>query len=141
MPNKPKEEQETEESEDDGKTQAEQFAEQIMSRADLVGTTGKAIIIFYELPILTPRGRYNVELFPTFFKLHGKSYDFKVGYSSIVRLFQLPKPGQKVMFFIISLEPPIRRGNTSYPHLVFQLNEEQDADIDIALTEEYAFLI
>jgi hypothetical protein len=35
-------------------------------------------------------------MFPSFLKLHGKTYDYKIKYSNIVRLFQLPKPDRFV---------------------------------------------
>jgi len=62
--------------------------------------------------------------------LHGKTYDYKIKYTSIVRLFQLPKPDRQHMFFVISLEPPIRQGHTSYPHLVLQFREEEKIDLE-----------
>ena len=30
------------------------------------------------LALLTPRGRYDLELFPKFMNLHGKSYNYKI---------------------------------------------------------------
>ena len=48
---------------------------------------------------LVPRGRFVIELFPTFMRLLGKTYDFKVAYRSISRMFYLerpsPTPGEK----------------------------------------------
>lgn len=37
------------------------------------------------------RGRYNVELHLSFLRLQGQANDFKIQYSSVVRLFLLPK--------------------------------------------------
>ena len=37
------------------------------------------------------RGRYSVELHLSFFRLQGQANDFKIQYSSVVRLFLLPK--------------------------------------------------
>ena len=40
---------------------------------------------------LTPRGRFAIELYPTFARLVGKTFEFKVAYKSIARMFYLPK--------------------------------------------------
>jgi structure-specific recognition protein 1 len=72
------------------------IASTIATRADVIPATGKGIVTFEELTVLTPRGRYDVELFPTFMKMHGKTYDYKIKYSNIVRLFLLPKPDKYV---------------------------------------------
>lgn len=37
------------------------------------------------------RGRYSVELHLSFLRLQGQANDFKIQYSSVVRLFLLPK--------------------------------------------------
>jgi hypothetical protein len=34
-------------------------------------------------------GRYDIDMFPTFLRLRGKTYDYKILYSSITRLFLL----------------------------------------------------
>jgi hypothetical protein len=39
-----------------------------------------------------PRGHYEIECYASFLKLHGKTYDYKVMYSSIVGVYSLPKP-------------------------------------------------
>eukprot|EP00029_Vermamoeba_vermiformis_P014822 TRINITY_DN993_c0_g1_i1.p1 TRINITY_DN993_c0_g1~~TRINITY_DN993_c0_g1_i1.p1 ORF type:complete len:596 (-),score=209.48 TRINITY_DN993_c0_g1_i1:85-1764(-) len=129
---------EGEEAAADEKTQAEIIASTIATRADVVPATGKGILTFEELTVLTPRGRYDVELFPTFMKMHGKTYDYKIKYSNIVRLFLLPKPDKRHQFFVISMEPPIRQGHTSYPHIVIQIPENEliEADINVAEDEK-----
>ena len=76
---------------------------------------------------LVPRGRYAVELYPTFMRLTGKTYDFKVAYKSISRMFYLERPtatvGEKPtrFAFVISLDDPVRHGAQRLPHLIMQL--------------------
>lgn len=41
--------------------------------------------------VLVCRGRYSVELHLSFLRLQGQANDFKIQYSSVVRLFLLPK--------------------------------------------------
>lgn len=44
------------------------------------------------------RGRYSVELHLSFLRLQGQANDFKIQYSSVVRLFLLPK-----VLFLVSI--------------------------------------
>lgn len=110
--------------------------ESIKSRADTSAFAGESICTFLDMPVIVPRGRYDVDLFPNHVKLHGKSVDFKILYSSISRLFLLPKPDGQHVAFVVSLDPPIRQGNTMYPHLVFQFDLEDAIDARLQLSAE-----
>lgn len=116
------------------------------------------------LTLSLSRGRYSVELHLSFLRLQGQANDFKIQYSSVVRLFCLPKvpcfwnlrwllligilcthcvmfyllvvffycdgcltyvvflqSNQPHTFVVITLDPPIRKGQTLYPHIVMQV--------------------
>jgi structure-specific recognition protein 1 len=92
-------------------------------------------VSFKELPFLTPRGRYDVDMFPTFLRLRGKSYDYKINYSSITKLFMLPKPDDLHVIFVVGLDPPLRQGQTRYPFLVLQFVRDDEMIIDVNLDE------
>ncbi|KAL9940812.1 hypothetical protein V8E36_000300 [Tilletia maclaganii] len=128
------------EGSDDGQgepeTQANAFHEAIKARADMGPVQGDAVIVFRECLILTPRGRYDIDMFPNFLRLRGKTYDYKILYSSITRLFLLPKPDEIHVHFVIGLDPPIRQGQTRYPYLVLQFPREEEMDAELNLTEE-----
>lgn len=47
------------------------------------------------------RGRYTVKAYPTFLQLHGKTFDYKIAYNTISRLFLLPHNDQRQMFFVV----------------------------------------
>ncbi|CAN1791274.1 FACT complex subunit SSRP1, partial [Linum perenne] len=81
----------TQYSGDENRPPAQVFREKIMSLTD--GGTGveEAVVTFESVGILTPRGRYNVELHTSFLHLQGQANDFKIQYSSVVGLFLLPK--------------------------------------------------
>jgi structure-specific recognition protein 1 len=70
---------------------AQVFREKILSMADVGPSGAEAIALFEDVHILTPRGRYNVELHSSFLRLQGQANDFKIQYNSVVRLFILPK--------------------------------------------------
>lgn len=40
------------------------------------------------------------------------------------------------MFFVLSLDPPIKQGQTRYPYLVFQFNNDDETNIELPFTEE-----
>ena len=44
-----------------------------------------------------------MKVFPSFLQLHGKTYDYKIPYTSVLRLFLLPHKDQRFMFFVVSI--------------------------------------
>ncbi|CAJ0768840.1 11229_t:CDS:10 [Entrophospora sp. SA101] len=97
---------------------AKLFHETVKHKADLGQVSGEEIVLFQNILLLTPRGRYDIQLFASFFRLRGKSYDYKLPYNIIVNLFLLPKLDDHHIMFVIGLDPPLRQGQTSYPYLV-----------------------
>ena len=120
----------------DEMSSAQQFCDMIKTKADLGMLTGECIVPFHELPFITPRGRYEVEMFDSFMRMHGKSYDYKISYGSVKHLFLLPKPDDIHVMFVIALEPPIRQGQTRYPFLVVQFVRDEDLEVDVRLSEQ-----
>ena len=93
-----------------GDDPVETFREKVMSRASVVTTSGDAIAIFREISCLSPRGRYDIKIFPTYIHLHGKTFDYKIPGDSVMRLFLLPHKDQRQMHFAVNLDPPIKQG-------------------------------
>jgi len=118
------------------KNQANKFVASVLQGADTTSASGKGIVSFEQVPVLVPRGRYDVEMFGTFLEMHGKSMDYKIKYSSIVRLFQLPRPDRQNIMLVISLEPPIRQGQTSYQHVVMQFEESAEITPTVTIPKE-----
>ena len=79
---------------------AQVFHDTIKEKAEIGQVTGDLILSFEEVLVLTPRGRYDMDMFPGFLRLRGKTYDYKVLYQSIARLFLLPKDDQHVLFIV-----------------------------------------
>jgi hypothetical protein len=48
-------------------------------------------------------GRYDIKIFQSFFQLHGKTFDYKIPMSTVLRLFLLPHKDNRQMFFVVSL--------------------------------------
>lgn len=78
----------------------ESIHNEILNRAELGESADESIASFGDIMFVTPRGRFDIEIFPTFFKLHGKSYSYKILYKSVNRLFQLPKSQGQSAFIV-----------------------------------------
>uniref|UniRef100_A0A4W4G2W2 FACT complex subunit SSRP1 n=1 Tax=Electrophorus electricus TaxID=8005 RepID=A0A4W4G2W2_ELEEL len=121
---------------DDGTDPVEVFSQNVLSRADVIQATGDAVCIFKELQCLTPRGRYDIRIYPTFLHLHGKTFDYKIPYTTVLRLFLLPHKDQRQMFFVISLDPPIKQGQTRYHFLILLFSKDEDVSLTLNMSEE-----
>ena len=120
----------------DMETAAEAFHEGLKSKADIGQVAGDSIVVFKEVLVLTPRGRYDIDVFSTFIRLRGKTYDYKILYSSMNKLFLLPKSDEIHVMLVIGLDPPIRQGQTRYPYLVLQFPREEEMDAELNLDEQ-----
>jgi structure-specific recognition protein 1 len=98
--------------------------------------SGTSLVTFPEVLCLLPRGRFDMELYTTFMRLRGKTYDYKIPYMNVKRMFMLPRPDDVHSLFAIGLDPPIRQGQTRYPWLVFQLVREDWFEATIHATTE-----
>lgn len=115
---------------------AQVFRDKIMSMADVGAGGEEAVVTFEGIAILTPRGRYSVELHLSFLRLQGQANDFKIQYSSVVRLFLLPKSNQPHTFVVVTLDPPIRKGQTLYPHIVLQFETDYVVQSELLMSED-----
>ncbi|KAJ2858476.1 FACT complex subunit [Coemansia erecta] len=114
------------------------FHDTIKERADLGQVSGDSIVQFPEVLCLTPRGRYHIDMFSHFMRLRGKTYDYKISYENIQRLFLVSKPDELHMMFLVGLNPPIRQGQTRYPYLVLQFVRDEEMAVDLNLQVDEA---
>jgi len=127
----------TEQAGEEGADPAEAFRDHVVKKANIATTsTGDAIAIFREITSLSPRGRYDIKMYPTFIHLHGKTFDYKIPTGTVMRLFLLPHKDQRQMFFCVNLDPPIKQGQTRYHYLVFSFMQEEDTELELPFTEE-----
>ncbi|RUP49022.1 hypothetical protein BC936DRAFT_143450 [Jimgerdemannia flammicorona] len=112
------------------------FYETVKSKLEMGQLTSENIVQFQDVLCLTPRGRYNIDMFQDFLRLRGKTYDYKIMYSTIIKLFLLLKPDEIHVLFVIGLDPPLRQGQTRYPFLVFQFVRDEEIDVELNLDEE-----
>ncbi|XP_014232855.1 FACT complex subunit Ssrp1 [Trichogramma pretiosum] len=123
-------------SDNSEKDPVEEFHKEVMEKASVISVSGDAIAIFREIQCLTPRGRYDIKIFNSFFQLHGKTFDYKIPMSTVLRLFLLPHKDSRQMFFVVSLDPPIKQGQTRYHYLVILFNQEEETSIELPFTEK-----
>ncbi|KAF2072011.1 hypothetical protein CYY_006674 [Polysphondylium violaceum] len=130
------EEEEEEEPQEEEMSTLQIFQQSILEKSDIVSNVGKGLAVISNVHFLIPRGRLDIEIYSTFLKLHGKTHDHKVPFENISRLFKLEKSDQKSIFYVISLEPPLRQGKTKYSHLLIQIPNEEETTLELNLTDE-----
>merc|ERR1711936_1105830 len=75
---------------------------------------------------LSPRGRYDIKMYPNFIHLHGKTFDYKIPVGTVMRLFLLPHKDQRQMFFSVNLDPPFKQDEDTELELPFTDEEIQE---------------
>ncbi|KAJ3867723.1 structure-specific recognition protein-domain-containing protein [Lentinula novae-zelandiae] len=124
-----------EDNDDEGVGAAQVFHDMVKEKASLDQVSDDIVLMFEEVLVLTPRGRYDVVMFKDFLRLRGKTYDYKIMFAKIARLFLLPKDDQHVLF-IFGLTEPLRQGQTGYQYLVMQFNREEETTAELNMTDE-----
>jgi len=114
----------------------EAFKEAVMKKASVMTTSGDAIAILREVSCLSPRGRYSIKVFPNYVHLHGKTFDYKIPATSMVRLFLLPHKDGRQMHVTVNCDPPMKQGQTRYHYMVLIFKEEEEVEIELPLEEE-----
>ncbi|KAF2721869.1 SSrecog-domain-containing protein [Polychaeton citri CBS 116435] len=139
-PKKPKKgEEDGEDAEDDQEEQqhaATAFYETLMDKAEIGEVAGDTFATFLDILHLTPRGRFDIDLYEKSFRLRGKTYDYKITYESAKKFFLLPKPDGMHQLIAVGLDPPLRQGQTRYPFLVMQFKRDEEVNIELNMTEE-----
>eukprot|EP00835_Amoeboradix_gromovi_P001785 NODE_89_length_21810_cov_0.170098.p6 type:complete len:343 gc:universal NODE_89_length_21810_cov_0.170098:1913-2941(+) len=121
----------------DEQTAAEYLHNSVKMKADLQAVSGKTVMSFNELPFLTPRGRYEMDIYEDFIRLRGKTYDFKIDFRSIIKIFSLQKPDDNNHLVVIALDPPVSQGQTRYPFLVLNFSSEDEEEIQINANDTF----
>ncbi|GAA5833091.1 hypothetical protein JCM3766R1_001389 [Sporobolomyces carnicolor] len=115
---------------------AQAFHDAVKEKAEIGQVVGDTICTLGEILCVTPRGRFDIDIYPEFMRLRGKTYDYRVTYQQIKRLFLLPKPDDIHSQLIVNIDPPIRQGQTRYPYLVMQFTKDEMMELDLNLDEE-----
>ena len=108
----------------------------LVDKAQIGDVAGDSFASFMDVLHLTPRGRFDIDLYESSFRLRGKTYDYKIQYDNIKKFFLLPKPDDVHTLITIGLDPPLRQGQTRYPFVVMQFKREEDVELDVNVSEE-----
>lgn len=125
-----------EKEEKEEKSNAEAFYEELRAKADIREVSGDAIISFQDVFFTTPRGRYDIDIYKSSIRLRGKTYEYKLQHRQIQRIFSLPKADDIHHLMVLSIEPPLRQGQTSYPYLVLQFQKDEETEVQLNIEEE-----
>ncbi|KAM3537815.1 hypothetical protein ARSEF1564_009269 [Beauveria bassiana] len=117
------------------KNAATLFYETLMEKAEIGEMAGDTIATFLDVLHLTPRGRFDIDMYEASFRLRGKTYDYKIQYDAIKKFMVLPKPDEMHCMLCIGLDPPLRQGQTRYPFVVMQFKKDEEVIIDLSLDE------
>lgn len=112
------------------------FYETLMEKAEIGEIAGDTFATFLDVLHLTPRGRFDIDMYENSFRLRGKTYDYKIQYDTLKKFMILPKPDEMHYMICIGLDPPLRQGQTRYPFLVMQFKKDEEVTIDLNMTEE-----
>lgn len=132
----PYEDDDVAEEDREEKTSAAAFYDQLKEKADIGQVAGEALASFTDILFLTPRGRFDIDLYPSYLRLRGKTYDHKIQYRQVERIFSLPKPDDILHLMVIHVNPPLRQGQTPYPYLVLQFAKDEELEVEINVSEE-----
>jgi len=121
---------------EDERTGAKNLQDAILAVADVAADTGTPIAEFESVSLIAPRGKVAVELHAQFMRLTGAAADFKINYAALQRVFLLPKPNSAQTYAVMHLDPPIRKGQTFYAHIVAQFNQNEELEIEPDADEE-----
>ncbi|OJJ41797.1 hypothetical protein ASPWEDRAFT_286834 [Aspergillus wentii DTO 134E9] len=131
-----KEEDGEEEEEVEEQNAANLFYETLMDKAEIGDVAGDTFATFLDILHLTPRGRFDIDMYESSFRLRGKTYDYKIQYSSIKKFFLLPKNDDTHTLIVLGLDPPLRQGQTRYPFLVMQLKLDEEISLELNMTDD-----
>ncbi|KAA8646963.1 FACT complex subunit POB3 [Aspergillus tanneri] len=125
-----------EEGEGEEQNAANLFYETLMDKAEIGDVAGDTFATFLDVLHLTPRGRFDIDMYEASFRLRGKTYDYKIQYASIKKFFLLPKNDDTHTLIVLGLDPPLRQGQTRYPFLVMQLKLDEEISLELNMTDE-----
>lgn len=87
---------------------------------------------------LSPRGRFTLVVYPDVLRMSGAA-DFRVEWTSLGRVFLLPRPSNTQQLVVLTLDKAIRKGQTRYQHIVLAFSADDTANVD--LSERHSSLV
>ena len=123
-------------AEEEEKSMAEAFYEELKEKADIGEAAANVIVSFQDIFFATPRGRYDVDMYKDSIRLRGKTYEYKLQYKQVQRIISLPRADDIHHLVVLSIDPPLRQGQTTYPFLVLQFQKDEETEVQLNLDDE-----
>ena len=130
------EEEEESSEEDEEMNAAKLFDNKIHKKANIGEFAGEIVCSIQDLPMLIPRGNYSLDFYSNFAKLHGKTYDYKIMFKDINKIFMLQKPDGIHMVYLLHLDQPLRQGLTLHHFIAMNFEVEREVRVKINLTPD-----
>ena len=108
-----------------------------ISKRGSSGVGGEKVCSLADIPLVLPRGHFDLDFYMSSIKMRGKSFDYAIKYSNINRAFVLMKPDGVHVAFVLGLDKPVRQGNTAYNFLCLQFDmQREEAELEVRLPDE-----
>lgn len=104
--------------------------------SDAVDDSTDPVVTFDSVAVLAPRGRFTIELYSNHLKLGGPNQDYRIQYEAVQRIFVLPKPNSPHTMVVAALDPPIRKGQTHYAHVLLHFPTDEEMTANLEMTPE-----
>eukprot|EP01083_Nonionella_stella_P065704 172353_1 len=115
---------------------AEKFVSELTDKARLgLYDETEIVATFKDVLMVTPRGRYRLELGKDMLHMHGKTYMFKIKNAHIKKCWMLPTPDDHRLF-IVGLSEPARQGQTQYPFLLMRFHEDEEIALSLNIEQK-----
>lgn len=117
-------------------TAAKLLNQKIHDKANIGEFAGEIVASIQDLPLIIPRGNYSLDFYSNYCKLHGKTYDYKIMFRDINRIFMLEKPDGVHMVYVLQLDQPLRQGMTLHHFIALNFECQREISVRINLTPE-----
>jgi len=68
--------------------------------------------------------------------LRAQNQDFRIQYEAIQRVFVLPRNHSPLTLVVLAVDPPVRKGQTHYSHVLAQFPTDEDVTVSLQLSPE-----
>jgi len=133
----PEDEDEKEEGTSETKaSHLEYLYDSLLAKSNLTSATASNVAFILEyMNLASPPGRFDIHVVRDGFKLYGKSGNFgPIPWTSVEAIYHLEtKPSSHLL---LELASSLRKGQTSYKHIVIQLEDRKQREISLNLAAD-----
>jgi len=112
-----------------------EFQNMLTQQAGFDEDQGDIIATLDTVSFRTPRGKFKLDFYSDQLRLKSDLLKNSIKYDAIKKCFLFQQPHGKTAI-VISVDPPIRQGQTTYNYLLCEFDQDQEYNLDINATEE-----